>query len=170
MPRQEREPSRLPKELADFLKNQPPYACVTERTNLGTVLVIKAPNRDIQSARSRVPIHVEHQLFDHPSAPVIRMTITIYDQPKQPLAMETFINVEDERQRADYAALAKQRTLHMLFYDETLNYRLTKGVGNGARNKIVHILTQAHQLLSDIPKSRFDFDRAKAEVMRRTRL
>lgn len=129
MPRQEREPNALPKELADFLKDRQ-YACVTQGTDKGTVLVIKAPHRDIQSARGRVPIHVRHELYNHPSAPVIRMTVTIYDQPQHPLAMETFINVEDPQQRADYEGLAKQKTLHMLFYDETLRHRLTKGVNN----------------------------------------
>lgn len=169
MPRQEREPNVLPKELADFLKDRP-YACVTENTDKGTVLVIKAPYRDIQSARGNVPIRVKHELFDHPSAPVIRMTTTIYDQPQRPLAMETFINIEDPEQRSDYEGLAKQQTLHMFFYDETLKHRLTKGVNNAARDEIPYILTQADKLLSTIPKSRFDFDKAKKAVMERTRL
>lgn len=45
MPRVEREPNALPKELADFLKERP-YACVTQATDQGTVLVIKARYRD----------------------------------------------------------------------------------------------------------------------------
>jgi len=98
------------------------------------------------------------------------MTVRIYDQPQSPLALETFINVEDKEQRADYAGLAKQKTLHMLFYDEALNHRLTKGVHNGARGEITYILGQADKLLPTIPKDRFDFDRAKQAVMERTRL
>lgn len=169
MPRQEREPNALPKELADFLKDRP-YACVTQATDQGTVLVVKAPNRDIQSARGRVPIEMRHELFDHPSAPVIRMTARIYDQPQHPLALETFINTEDPQQRADYEALAKQKTIYMLFYDETLHHRLSKGVNNAARDDMNLILNKADTLLSAIPKARFDFDRAKADVMATTRL
>lgn len=169
MPRQEREPNALPKELADFLKDRP-YACVTQATDQGTVLVVKAPLSDIQSTRGRVPIHVRHELFNHPAAPVIRMTVRIYDQPQRPMAMETFINVEDPQQRADYEGLSKQETIYMLFYDEALRHRLSKGVNNSAREEITHILGQADQLLTTIPKERFDFDRAKAAVMERTRL
>jgi hypothetical protein len=169
MPRPEREPNALPKELADFLKDRP-FACITQATDQGTVLVVKVPNREIQSARGRVPIHVAHELFNHPAAPVIRITVRIYDQPQNPLALETFINVEDSQQRSDYAALSNQETLDMLFYDEVLRHRLTKRVNNVAKEDITQVLEQADRLFESIPKERFDFDRAKAAVMERTRL
>ena len=169
MPRPEREPNALPKELADFLRDRP-FACITQATDQGTVLVVKVPNREIQSARGRVPIHVAHELFNHPAAPVIRITVRIYDQPQNPLALETFINVEDSQQRSDYAALSNQETLDMLFYDEVLRHRLTKRVNNVAKEDITQVLEQADRLFESIPKERFDFDRAKAAVMERTRL
>ena len=169
MPRPEREPNALPRELADFLKDRP-FACITQATDQGTVLVIKAPQREIQSVRGRVPIRVVHELFNHPSAPVIRMTVRVYDQPQNPLALETFINVEDPQQRSDYATLANQETLSMLFYDEALSHRLTKRVNNVSKEDISQVLEQADRLFASIPKDRFDFDRAKAAVMDRTRL
>ena len=134
------------------------------------MLVIKAPAWDIQSIRGRVPVRVTHELFNHPSAPVIRITVRIYDQPQHPLALETFINVEDPQQRADYEGLAKQDTIHMLFYDEALRHRLSKGVNNRAQEEISRILGRADALFSAIPKENFDFDKAKAAVMERTRL
>lgn len=163
MPKLEREPNALPKQLAEFLKGRE-YACVTETTDQGTVLVIKAPARDIQSARGRVPIRVVHELFNHPSAPVIRMTVRIYDQPQHPLALETFINIEDPQQRADYEGLATQDTIYMLFYDENLSRRLSKQVNNVAKDEIKHVLSQADSLFTAIPKERFDFDRADVLV------
>jgi hypothetical protein len=169
MPGPEREPNALPKELADFLKERP-FACITQATDQGTVLVVKAPNREIQSIRGRVPIRVVHELFSHPAAPVIRMTVRIYDQARNPLALETFINVEDPQQRSDYAALAQQDTIYMLFYDETLRHRLSKGVNNVAREDISQVLDQADRLFASIPKERFDFDKAKAQVIERTEL
>jgi len=39
----------------------------------------------------------------------------IYDQPQRPLALETFVNVDDPQQRADYAALAAQDNVYLLF-------------------------------------------------------
>lgn len=65
---------------------------------------MKIPDGDIQTLSGRVPIRVRHELFTHPLAPVIRMVVTIYDRPHNPLALETFINVEDPQQRPDYAA------------------------------------------------------------------
>lgn len=98
------------------------------------------------------------------------MTVRIYDQPQHPLALETFINVEDPQQRADYEGLSKQDTIYMLFYDETLSHRLVKQVANIAKDEMKLVLNQADTLLAAIPKERFDFDKAKAAVMERTRL
>lgn len=162
-------PSLLPPDLGEFLRSQT-FACVTMATDKGTVYVVKAPNREIQSVRGSVPIHLRHELYDHPEAPVIRTVITICDLPETPLALETFINVENESQRADFAALANQEVLYMLFYDEALNYCLSKGVPNNAKQHISKILYEADRLYRAVPKERFDFDRAKADVMRQTRL
>lgn len=141
-----------------------------QATDRGTVLVIKAPGGDIRSVRGRVPIGLRYELYEHPAAPVIRMVLRIYDQPTRPLALETFINVEDPQQRSDFAALGNQDELHMLFYDETLAHRLSKGVGNPDRAAVGQIVGTADRLLAAIPPERFSFEQAKAAVMERTRL
>lgn len=162
-------PSALTPELAEFLKDHD-YACLTEATDIGTILVLKAPAADIRSARGRVPILLRHELYQHPQAPVIRMTVRIYDQPDRPLALESFVNVSDPQQRAEYAALAEQDQLYLFFYDEQLRHRLTKGVHNAGGDTIRDVLTQAEQLRARIPQQQFDFDAAKKEVMRQTHL
>src|SRR5947209_7496598 len=116
-------PSQLPPDLAEFLKKQR-YACLTHPTDRGVVLVVKIPGEDIESARGTVPISLQHELYEHPLAPVIRMLTSIYDQPTRPLRMETFINVADPAQRADYEALGRQEQLHLLFFGEGLAHRL----------------------------------------------
>ena len=160
-------PSPLPPELAEFLKDQP-VACLLHETDRGTVFVIKVPARDIESVRGRVPIHLRHELYDHPASPVIRTVLTVYDDPDRPLALETFTNIQDPRQKSDFAAIASQKTVIMLFYDETLTHRLTKAVGQGLNEPILEVLHHAEQMLAQIPKEKFDFDRAKAAVMKRT--
>ncbi len=142
MSRAEQRPNVLPPDLANFLKDQA-YACLTHPTDQGTVLVMKAPGYEIDSIRGRLPIQVRHELHQQPTAPVIRMVVTIYDQPARPLAFESFINVEDPQQRSDYSALAEQPELHMLFYDETLSHRLTKSVTHSVRNQVPQVLQQA---------------------------
>src|SRR5207248_4160656 len=113
------EPNQLPPEMADFLKDQE-YACLMWGTDQGRVFVPKAPAREIQSLRGNVPVQLRHELHQHPSAPVIRMVVTIYDQPARPLAFDTFVNVADPQQRDDFATLSSQQELWLLFYDEQL--------------------------------------------------
>jgi hypothetical protein len=163
------QPFELPPVLAEFLKDQR-YACVTEATDQGTAFVVKAPRRDIEGLRGNVPIEQRHELYRHPSAPVIRLLTTLYDQPERPLKLETFINVGDDQQRAELAALAEQEDVLMLFYDEALQHQLNKRVRTIDGAAITAMLAEAGTLRAAIPAERFDFYRAKAEVMEVTQL
>ena len=159
-------PSPLPPDVAEFLRTKE-FACLTHpTTDHGTVFLIKAPGREIESVRGTVAIELRHELYRHPAAPVIRIVTVIHDQPDSALALETFINVQDQEQRSDYAALANQDRVHLLFYDEQLQHRLTKAVGSLGRGTILRVLSQADVLRAAIPRERYDFDRAKAEVLR----
>src|SRR3954463_8288355 len=141
-------PSELPPELAEFLKDQPIAAFLLGTENEGTVLVVKAPRQEIRSVQGRVPIELRHELYQHPAAPVVRVVTRIYDQPDSSLGLETFINVEDPDQRSDYAALAEQDHLLMLFYDERLRHQLTKRVGTPNPEAVSEVLITADRLLA----------------------
>src|SRR5215211_6798380 len=162
-------PNQLPPELADFLRDQH-YACLTQATDQGTVLVLKAPRREIESLRGTVPIQLRHELHQHPSAPVIRMVVTIYDQPARPLAFDTFINVADHQQRDDFAALSSQQELRLLFFDEQLRHQLSKRVALRDQVKLRGMLVIAQDLRHAIAENAYDFDAAKAAVMERNPL
>ncbi len=161
--------SPLPPELADFLRGHE-YACLTHGTDRGTVFLLKAPSADIESARGRIPTSLSHELYSHPRAPVIRLLLHLHDQPSQPLAFETFINVRDPDQLEEYRDLAGQDLHRLLFYDEVLEHRLSKLVRNRAGAQMQQILTIAARLSAAIPYDWFDFDAAKAEVMERAGL
>ncbi len=133
-------------------------------------MVLKAPLQDIESVRGVVPIGLQHALYDCPTAPVIRMLTTIYDRPGQPLKFETFVNVGDEQQRADFAALGAQDALFMLFYDQGLTHRLTKQVQLPQPQVVDQVLELADRLRAAIADDQFDFDRAKQAVMDNTTL
>ena len=163
------EPTALPPVLAEFLRNQD-IACLMQGTDQGTVFVIKLPTPDIESARGRVPIHLRHELYAHPNAPVIRTTLRIYDQPEAHLALETFTNIEDEDQRNDFAALAQQEAFLLLFYDEKLTHTLTKVVPQSNPEQAAEVLVYADRLLAIIPKEDFDFEQAKQAVIEATDL
>ena len=132
--------------------------------------MLKAPAAEIARARGPVPMLVRHQLYSHPAAPVIRTVLTVYDDPSQPLRFESFINVAEQDQYADFAALANQERLVVLFYDEQLRHRLSKLIHAGLDNAIAEMLARAEQVRSAIPAEHYDFGRAKAEVMARTKL
>jgi hypothetical protein len=163
------EPSPLPTDLAEFLRDIE-VACLMQETDQGTIFVIKLPARDIDSARGTVPIHLRHELYALPTAPVIRTILVIYDQPEAPFALETFTNIEDEQQRSSFAGLAQQDKLILLFYDEQLVHRLTKVVPQDDPGQSTIVLTTAERILTDIPREQFDFDRAKQAVMETTSL
>ncbi|HEY8743029.1 MAG TPA: hypothetical protein VIU62_08020 [Chloroflexota bacterium] len=160
----------LTPELADFLRRQQGYVCVTQATSEGTVYLLRVPGHELASLRGTMPIGLRHELYEHPSAPVIRTVLTIVDQPQRPLRVETFCNVAEEDQQADFAALADQERLLLLFYDEQLRHRLSKLVPYPERSDVPRILARAEQLRAAIPPWRFNFDRAKAAVMQHTSL
>jgi len=163
-------PVALTPELADFLRRQQGYVCVTQATSEGTVYLLRVPGHELASLRGTMPIGLRHELYEHPSAPVIRTVLTIVDQPQRPLRVETFCNVAEEDQQADFAALADQERLLLLFYDEQLRHRLSKLVPYPERSDVPRILARAEQLRAAIPPWRFNFDRAKAAVMQHTSL
>ncbi len=121
-------PIPLTPDLAAFLATQD-VACLMQETSNGTAHVIKLPTREIESLRGRVPIHVRHEVYAHPAAPVIRSVITIYDQQDHPLALETMTNIAEQDQRNHFARLASQKDLLLLFYDEQLHHHLSKRLG-----------------------------------------
>jgi hypothetical protein len=162
-------PTALPPELAAFLRESA-YVCVSETTDQGTVMVIKVPTADLESLRGPVPILLQQALYAHPAAPVIQMTVHIFDQPASPLALETFYNIADPAQHERYAALATQTHLPLLFYDDTLTHQLTKVVPYHQQQETAATLTIAERLVGLIPPDEYNFDLAKAAVMRTSRL
>jgi hypothetical protein len=162
-------PVPLPPELADFLRGQDLVA-LWHASDAGTLLVLKAREPELESLGGTFPVELDHQLWRHPAAPVVRSLITFHDQPDSPLRLETFTNVGDPDQREAFAALGGQEEIHVLGYDEHLRHRLTKGVTHGAAEFIPTIVAEADRLLATIPPERRDFDRAKAAVMEVTKL
>lgn len=87
-----------------------------------------------------------------------------------PLALETYTNIGDEQQRADFLDLAQQEQLRFLFYDRALRHRLAKLVRNDQADAIAQIAAEAQQRVAAIPPGQFDFDAAKADIIARTSL
>jgi hypothetical protein len=59
--------------------------------------------------------------------------------------------VEQKDQRADFARLASQKQIILLFYDEELRHRLTKGLDNVDAGVIENIIGTADAVRARIP-------------------
>jgi hypothetical protein len=162
-------PLQLPETLAAFLRERE-FACLIEATDQGAVFIMKAPAVEIDNVRGATPVWVRHQVFDHPASPVIRTVLRFYDQPERPLAFEHFTNAGSPAQRENFAALAQQDAIFLLFFDEAVEHRLTKVVPNTNKGAFAQALQSAETLLAQIPPGRRDFDAAKAHVLRETEI
>src|SRR4051794_14358283 len=161
-------PIALPPELAAFLARAGDFACLTQATDRGTAYVIKAPAAELLTLRGTFPIGLQHELYAHPAAPVIRTVLRLYDRPQHPLKVESYLNIAEPDQRADFAALAAQEEVMLLFYDHDVRHRLSKVVPYPDRSDIPLILARADELRAAIPPERFNYAKAKAAVLRTT--
>jgi hypothetical protein len=159
----------LPPELAEFLRTQDLVA-LWHASDIGTLLVLKAREPQLESLGGTIPVELDHQLWAHPAAPVIRSLITFHDQLDAPLRLETFTNVADPDQRATFAALERQDQIAVLGYDEHLRHRLSKRVTHSAAAFVPTIVAEADRLLAAIPADQRDFDAAKQHVLEVTAL
>jgi hypothetical protein len=158
----------LAPELADFLRSAEPYVALLHATDRGTGFIAKLPAFEIRAVQGPVPMHLNHQLFDLPAAPVIRTVLTIFDRPTDPLFLEAFTNVADQDQRETFAALSWQDEFLLHFFDEQLDRQLSKRVTGFPQPGVLNMIDLAVDIASRIPPRQFDFDGAKAAVIRAT--
>jgi hypothetical protein len=105
IPRSTNEPistTALPDTLAVFFKDQQLAALLHATENLGTIVIAKAPTREIQSLVGSLPIGIDQRLIAHPNAPVIRTVVSLYDRPDNPLRFEMFTNIGNAEQREEF--------------------------------------------------------------------
>ncbi len=118
-PQEPVEPAALPPEPERFLQTKD-IACLMHETNQGTVFVVKLPATEIATLHGRVPVHIRHELYQHPKAPVIRTVIRIYDRLDNPLGLKTLRTSNRRTIGADFLRLVDQDQVFLLFYDKIL--------------------------------------------------
>lgn len=156
----------LPEEIRAVFESQG-YGCLAVETNMGVVHICHAADRDIESFRNK-PVLYQWQLINMPTAPLIRLEITILDNPANPYRFESFLNVEDEDQARTLAILGSQEELHLAFYGDALQYEYSRSVPHEERQwqQLDELIGRALQHLETIPPKERDFDRAKELFMR----
>jgi hypothetical protein len=164
------QPNELPPELAQQLRAEGPYAAVLWGTDRGTAFVVKVPGPQLDTLPTRVPVRVQHELWNPPSATVIRTVLYIHDQPQSPLALEVFTNPAEDDQRADFVGLSTHAQTPLLFYDEHAQHRRTIVMAPTEPATVAMLLTQAEVALGGRTPTHDEFMQAKAAVMAQTTL
>ena len=157
----------LPEEIRQVFERSG-YGCLAAETNIGVVRVCHAADSDIEGFPNR-PVSYQWQLVKMPTAPLIRLELAILDRPSDPYRFESFLNVADDEQARVLAQLAGQDRLYLAFHGDDLSHRFTKIVNNERQQwqYLDELVAEALEHWHQIPPEQRDFDRAKAEFMRR---
>ena len=161
-------PAELPVEIREVFERFG-YGCLAAETNIGVVHVCHAADKDIDGFADK-PVLYQWQLIKMPSAPLIRLELTIPDDPFYPYRFESFLNLAQEDQAWVLAQLANQDRLYLAFYGDDLTHRFTHVVDHDEQQwqYLDELVAEATAYWEQIPPERRDFDRAKAEFLSRS--
>lgn len=156
---------QLPPEIREVFEKQG-YGCLAAETNMGVVHICHAADEDIEHFKNK-PVWYQWQLFNMPTAPLLRLEVAVMDDPTNPYRFESFLNVADEDQARVLSTLASQESLHFAFYGNELNYEFTRTVPHDEQQwqQLDELVERALEDLESIPVEEQDFDRAKEVFM-----
>lgn len=152
----------LPQAIREVFE-QTGYGCLAVEGNQEVVHVCHAAEADIAGfVGSSITAHWE--LIEMPTAPLIRLSLLVYDSPAHPYRFESFLNVAAADQREVLAQLAGQEALYLAFYGDDLTYRYTAAIAHDEQQwqRLDEIMAQAELYWQRLPEERRDFDQAKA--------
>ena len=89
-------PAELPKEISEVF-DRFGYGCLAAETDIGVIHICHASNSDIEGFANK-PVQYQWQLIKMPTAPLIRLELTIIDNPLNPYRFESFLNTAQEDQ------------------------------------------------------------------------
>jgi hypothetical protein len=139
------------------------FGCVSLWTHTGCALFVHIDTRTIKSCRYAVH-SVKLELHEVDGCPLIRIDVTVYDRPGDPLHMDSFLNInrEDQDHLPAIEALAEQEWMVFHWYDERLKYVRSSGIPwrPDQRETAKQIIQQAREIVARTGGG--DFDRAKA--------
>ena len=160
----------LPREINQVFERTG-YGSLAVETNAGVIHACHAADHDIIGFTDK-PVRYQWQLLKMPTAPLIRLEVTIVDNPLNPYHFESFLNVGQEDQARVLSQLAGQDQLYLAFYGENLRYRYTKVVKHDEQQwqYLDDLVMQAADYLDTIPRDQQDFDQAKAAFYQRSML
>jgi len=142
------------------------YGCLAVESSRGIVHVCHASDEDIDNFVDK-PVEARWDLIEMPTAPLVRLELLVYDNPRDPFCFESFLNVAAPEQLAVLAELAGQEELYLAFYGDDLTYRYTAVLPHGEQQwqRLDEIIGRAETYWASLSPEDRDFDRAKALYM-----
>jgi hypothetical protein len=158
--------NELPEEVEELFRRTG-YGCLALESNVGIIHVCHAPDDDIAHFENQ-PVLYQWQLIQMPTAPLIRLDITVVDDPLNPYKFESFLNIAAEDQASVLDILASQDKLYLAFYGDGLDYRFTKIVEHDDQQwqQLDELVARANTYWESLPPRQRNFDQAKEEFMR----
>ena len=157
--------NRLPGEIREVFERTG-YGCLAAESSRGIVHVCHAADEDIANFVDK-PVEARWDLIEMPTAPLVRLELLVYDDPRDPFCFESFLNVAVPDQLAVLAELAGQEDLYLAFYGDDLTYRYTTVLAHSESQwqRLDEIISRAELYWQSLPEEARDFDRAKALYM-----
>ena len=142
------------------------YGSLAVETNVGVIHVCHASDADIEGFRDK-PASYRWELIEMPTAPLVRLSVNIFDRPANPFFFESFLNVGEADQLNVLTQMAGQDKLYLAFYGDDLEYRFAKILDHNEQQwqKLDDIIARALTYWEQLPEAERDFDKAKAVFM-----
>ena len=151
--------------LPDFIKDYPGAVVVTGSVNGQTAFIIKADAQLIEGFHGPLPISYRAELGLYPTSAVLRLALGLYDRVDAPCVFDTFFNLTDVEQLADFRRLLEQAELQIHFLDMDAEHRLTKCVAHPLATRLGEIELLMAALAYNATLTVIDYDKAKAQML-----
>jgi len=155
------QPNELPQELRGIFEKMG-YGCIAVEADIGVIHVCHASDFDITGFADKQVIS-QWQLIKMPTAPLIRLELTVLDHFENPYRFESFLNVDSEDQADILAQLAGQENLKLAFYGDDLEFQYAKVIPHDIQQWQVldEITAEAVRYWESLPPESRDYDQAK---------
>ena len=154
-------PNELPQELREIFEKMG-YGCLAVEADIGIIHVCHASDFDITGFEDKQVIS-QWQLIQMPTAPLIRLELTVLDHLENPYRFESFLNVASEDQADILAQLTSQENLMLAFYGDDLEFQYAKVIPHDIQQwqMLDEITAEATRYWESLPPERRDYDLAK---------
>lgn len=138
--------------------------CLAVEINEEIVFLARASDVDIEGFANK-PVACRWQHFEMPTAPLIRLHLTILDRPQNPTHFATFFDIANPESGAILWKQLEQETVTLAFLGDDWEQRFSIALPfpREQREVVRQLVARALGWLLRIPEERRDFGLAKAQ-------